>query len=67
MLEIEFVKSQLKNFNVVQVLASTTGKQLKFNCNTSTNKVRYLVDVKNCPLEIYSTIENAIEAYNSHV
>ena len=65
--EIELVKTQLKGFNVIQTLASTQNKQLRFNCNTSTNKVNYLVEAKNCPLEIYFTVDNAIDAYNSHV
>lgn len=64
--EIEFVKEQLQNFNVVQVLASTTDKKLKFNCNTSTNVVRYLVESKNKPFEIYTDIKSAIESYNSY-
>lgn len=67
MSEIEFIKSQLTNFNVVQVLASTPNKRLKFICNTSTNKVKYLVEANNCPLEVLYNIESAIESFNAHV
>lgn len=66
MSEIEFVKSQLRGFTVTQVLAATTGKMLKFNCNTSTNRVSYLVEVEGYPIEIYSNIESAINSYNDH-